>query len=470
MQTSSTVQLIFCIKSNNVKKFNLVSVKFWKVKMVLKSLILLLVAFGYTSSQQMTCTYSIVTTNNINKYHCKLNISNPNGLDDAVSIGGVHSGSDSSYVDDYGNLISNSTFNDSSVQIVSVVGITKNIPSAICRQFPNVETLSLFNVGIQIVTATKCSKLTDLQLYYNSLEQSSLPDLCQFQPELRLLRLSSNKLKAIPDITLKSCKNLIYINADYNQISALSSTLFASTPMIQTISFGYNPISVIPSGIFNGLTELKALHLHNLNITDLPINVLSTATKLQTLVISYNKFTQYRPEWFLNLKNLFELHLDYNNAPIPANLFQPLTSLQILSLQNCSISVVNPQWFSTLTLLYQVDLQLNNISQIPDKTFANTTSLKNLRISGNKLTVISSKWFSTATLQSLSEISADNNKINAIDPLFFEQATGLWTVSLYNNTCYTGPKITDFKTKRSTYIPGFQACTGKYLSTRQPFQ
>lgn len=432
--------------------------------MALKKLILLLAALSFASSQQMTCTYY-----NNNNYGCSLNINNPDGLDDAVSIGGAHLGS-GSYIDEYGNLISTSTYNDSSVQYVRVVGTTKNIPSAICRQFPNVEELSLFDVDIQIVTATKCSKLTELDIRYNLLEESTLPDLCQFQPALKRLILSNNKLKALPDITLKSCKNLVLLSADYNQISAISSTLFANTPNIEFIMFDSNPISVIPNGIFNGLTELNSLYLRDLRITDLPINVLSTATKLETLMLGYNRFTQYRPEWFVNLKNLTYLVLDSINAPIPANLFQSMTSLQIVALQNCSISVVNPQWFSSLTSLRLLGLRLNNINQIPDNTFANTKALRQLQISDNKLTNISSTWFSNATLLGLTEITADNNQINAIDPLFFQQATNLMILSLYNNTCYTGPKITDFKTKRSTYIPGFQACTGKYLSTRQTFQ
>lgn len=434
--------------------------------MVLKTFFLLISALSFTSSQQMTCDYSISDDMfDNNRYQCVLNINNPNGLDNAISIGGVHLGS---YTDQNGNQVS--TYNDSSVQIVRIVGLTKNIPSAICRQFPNTELLDFSNSGIQIVSSTKCSRATELRLSYNLIEQVTV-DLCQFQPALEnILIENNNKLKVISSAALKSCKNLLMFSIDSSQVSALSSTLFANTSIINSIGISGNIISVIPDGLFNGLTELTAIVMRNLPITDLPLNIFSSASKLEFLSIGNNTFTQIRSEWSQNLKALTQLYLSYTRVPIPANFFLPMKSLVFLNMDNCNISAVNPQWFSTLTSLFSLVLSGNNINAIPDNTFNlainGTKGLKTLDLSQNKLKTISSKWFSNTTLQYIYDINLDDNEINAIDPLFFDLAKSMSTFSLNNNKCYTGPKITNFVTKRSLYMPGFKTCIDNFAAIK----
>ncbi len=425
--------------------------------MVLKTLILLVSALCFTSSQLMTCTYSFTGVVDGSRYQCDLSLNNPNGLDDAVSIGGVHSGS---YMDPYGNLIS--TYNDSSVQIVTFAGISKNIPSAICRQFPNAGLLRFYSSKLQILSATRCSKASMLLLQDNLIEEA-LTDLCQFQPEVKDIHLPYNKLKVLSNEVVKSCKNLQYFNVGNNQLTAISSTFFATTPIIQSISFGGNPIKTIPNGLFNGLTELRTLYMRDLLITDLPLNIFPTVNKIDYLEIGNNKFTQYRPEWFQNLKNLYQLYMDSNQIPIPSDFFKPMPSLVFISMENCNISVVDPKWFSTLSSLYNLNLYRNNIYEIPDNTFAATNALNIfLDIRSNKLKTISSKWFSTVTLQRIRDLNVDNNEVNAIDPLFLELSTNLNGFSLNNNKCYTGPKITDFVAKRSSYMPGFKTCIDNF--------
>ncbi|XP_037031046.1 leucine-rich repeat neuronal protein 1-like [Bradysia coprophila] len=330
--------------------------------MAFKTLILLVSALSFSSSQQMTCTYSIDTDIFDEPYQCTLSVDNPNGLDDAISIGGTHLGT--SIMDPYGNLVSTYS-NDSNVQIVKVVGVTKNIPSAICRQFPNIRTLDLAHTNLQILSATKCSKLISLTLWYNQIEESVV-DLCQYQPDLQSITLSFNKINTLSDVTLKSCKNLLYFNAQINEIPTISSTFFANTPIIQTIAIGQNPITVIPNGIFNGLSKLLVLYMEGLLITDLPLNI-----------------------------------------------------------------------------------------------FADTKQLNSLYMQNNKLKTITSKWFASETLQGIMRVNLDGNGVNAIDPIFFTLATKLYHLSLLNNECYNG-KITDFATKRSSYMPGFQVCINNF--------
>ncbi|KAG4072293.1 hypothetical protein HA402_004225 [Bradysia odoriphaga] len=301
--------------------------------MALKTLILLVSALSFSSSQQMTCTYSINTDFYDKPYQCTLSVNNPNGLDDAISIGGTHLGT--SIMDPYGNLVSTYN-NDSDVQIVKVVGVTKNIPSAICRQFPNVRYLDLTRTGLQILSATKCSKLLDLTVWYNQIKESVV-DLCQYQPALQDITMSFNNITTLSDVTLKSCKNLLSFNAQINQIPSISSTFFANTPIIQKIVIGQNLITVIPNGIFNGLSKLLILYLEGLPITDLPLNIFATTNQLVILQMQYSKLKTINSKWFSNatLQSITDVNLDGNAVnSIDPTFFTQATNLNKFSLLN----------------------------------------------------------------------------------------------------------------------------------------
>ncbi|XP_037048514.1 leucine-rich repeat neuronal protein 1-like [Bradysia coprophila] len=302
--------------------------------MVLKTLILLVSALSFSSSQQMTCTYSINTAYFDKPYQCTLNVNNPDGLDDAISIGGTHLGT--SIMDQYGNLVSTYN-NDSSVQIVKVVGVTKNIPTAICRQFPNIRELDLTDTSLQILSATKCSKLISLTVWYNQIEESVV-DLCQYQPALQQITMSFNKIYILSDVTLRSCKNLLRFQVAINQIPTISSTFFANTPIIQSIAIGENPITVIPNGLFNGLSKLLFLYINNLLITDLPLNIFADTNQLKGLNMQNNKLMTITSKWFTSAT---------------------LQSITDINLDGSDVNAIDPVFFTLATNLYTFSL-LNN--------------------------------------------------------------------------------------------------------------
>ncbi|KAG4072474.1 hypothetical protein HA402_004406 [Bradysia odoriphaga] len=301
--------------------------------MALKTLILLVSALSFSSSQQMTCTYSINTAISDNPYRCKLSVNNPNGLDDAISIGGAHL--ETSVMDPYGNVVS-AYKNDSDVQMVEVFGVTKNIPSAICRQFPNIRYLDLTDSSLQILSATKCSKLIHLTVWYNQIEESVV-DLCQYQPALEKITISFNQIKTLSDVTLKSCKNLIYFDAQNNQIPSISSTFFANTPIIQKILISSNPIAVIPNGTFNGLSKMWFLSIRYSLITDLPLNIFVDTNQLTSLNMANSKLKTINSKWFSNatLQSITDVNFDGNAVKaIDPTFFTQATNLNKFSLLN----------------------------------------------------------------------------------------------------------------------------------------
>ncbi|KAG4076735.1 hypothetical protein HA402_002022 [Bradysia odoriphaga] len=284
-------------------------------------------------------------------------------------------------------------------------------------------------------------------------------DICQYQPLLTKIDLSYNQIKSISSTALKSCKNLATFYIQYNKITEMASTLFAYAPKLRTLNINGNPITSIPEGLFG--SELTTLDMAALQITDLPLNVFPATNKLTSLGLGSNDFTQYRTQWFQNLKSLSQLWLNWIHAPIPANLFKSLPSLSYLMMINCNITTVNREWFNTLTQLYMVTLERNNIADIPDGTFT-SSELSFVDISHNKLKTIRSKWFSNAAMASLRDLDVESNEINAIDSLFLETAKNLNAFSATKNKCYNGSNINDFRDNRASYMAGFKTCIDNF--------
>ncbi|XP_037043770.1 carboxypeptidase N subunit 2-like [Bradysia coprophila] len=407
---------------------------------LIKTFIIFVSVLHFTSCQQMDCTYSVGTSN---KYQCSLNVNNPNGLDGSVSIAGHHLGS----------------YADGSVGIVKIIsGITKNIPSQICKQFPNIELIHFTIANIEIVSTIKCSLATELDLSRNSITGVSM-DICQYQPLLTKIDLSYNQIKSISSTALKSCKNLVTFYIQYNKITEMASTLFTYAPKLRTLNINGNPITSIPEGLFG--SELTTLDMAALQITDLPLNVFPATNKLTALGLGSNDFTQYRTQWFQNLKSLSQLWLNWIHAPIPANLFKSLPSLSYLMMINCNITTVNREWFSTLSRLYLVTMERNNIADIPDGTFI-SSELSFVDVSHNKLKTVRSKWFSNAAMTSLRDLDVESNEINSMDSLFFDTAKNLNAFSATKNKCYNGSNIIDFRDNRSSYMAGFKTCINNF--------
>lgn len=441
-----TLQYIVTIKSgDDTTSLQCIRVK-WAIEMVkmVRSLcaafVVLLSVLSLTTSQQMACTYSVGSSN---KYQCSLNVNNPNGLDGSVTISGNHLGS----------------YADKSVGIVKIIsGITKNIPSQICKQFPNTELIHFTIANIEIVSTIKCNLTTELDLSSNSI--TTVPfDICQYQPLLTKINLSYNQIKSISSVALKSCKNLVQFYIQYNKITEMASTLFANAPKLRTLNINGNPITSIPVGLFG--SELTTLDMAALAITDLPLNVFPATNKLTSLSLASNEFTQYRTQWFQNLKSLSQLWLNWIQISIPANLFKSLPSLAFLMMINCNITTVNREWFNALPELYSVSLERNSIVDIPDGAFT-SGELSFIDISHNKLKAVRSKWFSSAAMKSLTNVDVESNEINAIDSVFFDTATNVNTLSATKNKCYTGPNINDFRDKRASYLADFKTCINNF--------
>ncbi|KAL7015049.1 hypothetical protein ACKWTF_016261 [Chironomus riparius] len=325
-----------------------------------------------SSQERISCNY--VQASPMYPYTCHLTINNPNGLDDFTEIAGFH-------IANRGNA--DVTFLSATFQN------TRNIPSIICRQFPNIRELYMTASNIE------------------NIGESSFAG-CD---NLNQVTLVMNRINAIPDNTFRSNIHLTILNMAQNGIRVLGPNAFAGT-RLTTIDLSFNEINMFSSATFAAVGQtLTSLLLIANSITSLPNGAFAGLRNLQNLHLSGNIFTN-----------------------IPNNIFRELDNLMLLHVINCGLSQPNVDWFTDMRALKEIHMESNGIASLPDGLFARSRRLTNVYLAGNNLTQITGAPFGTS-LPALEILSVSDNAIHGVDSRFFDVAENLNSLYLSGNTC-----------------------------------
>lgn len=242
-------------------------------------------------------------------YFCRLTVQNVQGRNDFTEITGDH-------YEDLGN--NDVRFVDAEVQD------TRNIPSIICQQFPNLDELFIQDSHVQIIN------------------EQTFED-CR---HLGFLNLNGNEITTIPDFTFINNPNIFTIELYNNRISRIEPNAFAGLE-VELIDMERNLLTEIDGRWFEPSKEyLTYIYLAANRIRDVPDNTFETLSNLRTLDLGIN------PE--LNL------------SPFALN---GLQGLQLLHLDECGISEVNPLWFKGLQELRLLMLNENQIETLQPGVF-----------------------------------------------------------------------------------------------------
>jgi len=242
-------------------------------------------------------------------YYCRLSIQNVQGRNDFMEIAGDHS--------------EDLTNND--VRFVDADGQdTRNIPSIICQQFPNMDELFIQESHVQVIN-----------------EQ-----------------------------TFEDCRHLAFLNLNGNEITFIPDFTFINNPNLFTIEMYNNRISRIAPNAFAGL-EVEMLDFEGNLLTTIDGQWFESSKEYLTYIfMAANRIRDVPEDAFNNLDNLMSIDIGLNpEINLPSLVFQQLQGLQRLYLDGCGINEINPLWFSSLQQLRILLLNDNQIETLQPDVF-----------------------------------------------------------------------------------------------------
>jgi len=242
------------------------------------------------------------------------------------------------------------------------------------------------------------------RLYLNGNHLQNLPQSIQRFESLRVLNLSNNELKIIPDIIFSHLRKLWILQLSNNQIQQVS-------PRIKE------------------LRELRSIDLSRNYLHELP-NTFTSLHRLEKLVCNQN-YIESLPEGFARIVSLRELHISGNqvNSNTLVNPVASLVQLDTLSLSNCEL-VDLPVQMASLVSLYRVSMTSNRFEEIP-RVIQTWHRLRVLDLSNNQIKSVP-EWFASA-VPSLQRLSLESNLLESL-PENISSLDKLNYLSLLNNS------------------------------------
>ncbi|CAB0007001.1 unnamed protein product, partial [Nesidiocoris tenuis] len=229
-------------------------------------------------------------------------------------------------------------------------------------------------------------KLQILDLSHNQIEQLHMEQFKSLQ-NLRIVDLSFNHLRSIPRDAFQNTKlerldisnnefvimpssslgevgfTLRVLDASYNMIEHIDSTIFPETPLLTSLNLCYNKLTMLPDGAFKGLTNLIRLELCGNRIRGNHKEMLNFSSELRYLNLGetgVRNLPQLPP-----FPKLVSLNLSANYLASVASLSVP--SLRELHIAGCRLPSL-PSW-TKLPLLRLLDISNNPIRSADETRF-----------------------------------------------------------------------------------------------------
>lgn len=307
------------------------------------------------------------------QYFCLLELHNPDGIDFQTIEGDHQSGLTNNDV-----VLANAFYQNS-----------RTIPSVICRQFPNLESMMIVSSGVEVI-------------FTESFEH---------------------------------CRNLEQLFINQNRLQTIWPFSFQNSPRLRILDLAYNEISFMHQSTFRG-TAIEHLELSfNRLPTYNPVWTADISSTVTYLDLSFNQITTLPDAAFSNLTALNNLQLSSNPlTSIPSNAFTGLNRLTSLALSRANIRDINPEWFSSLSSLESLFMQNNQIQVLPPTVFAAALNLRDLFLYGNQIRELNRNSFGNG-LTNLHTIYLGDNLLNFFDQQFLIDADNLEYLLLSGNLC-----------------------------------
>lgn len=319
------------------------------------------------------------------------------------------------------------------------------------NHFPNLHTLNISNCGIENLSASN---------FWN--------------PNLKVLIASHNRLNSISDAIFINTPAIIDINFAHNKFATLHSTTFANVTKLTTLSFAHNEIAIIESETFSTLGELESLDLSNNRIQSLDHDLFRNNMNLRELWLENNPIQRFDEQIFWPIVNLpsLMLYISCENAQqmdtsrfgrsfewqINSNSGIVLKSLKSMSHMECWMggTFTNLRHFNCSgnqlqntgdvikvlgSSIETLDLSANLVGKINAHTFERFTNLKQLNLSGTQLANFGFNTFYHQRRLQILDIGY--NQLKRVNfTLFFRVFRHLKTLNLEGNDLFEVDSVT----------------------------
>ncbi|PWA82100.1 leucine-rich repeat protein [Artemisia annua] len=321
--------------------------------------------------------------------------------------------------------------------------LTGVLPSEIGNQLPNLEYLNLGTnklTGVLPPSISNCSKLTQLEMSYNSFSGKLTIDFLKLR-DIKSIRLQYNNFHGHREAndmrfidSLKNCTRLVDLEiSNCNFIGVLPISIGNLSDQLSYIYLGGNQLfGSLPSSI-GSLVGLTLLDLQSNGFKgNIPTNI-GKLQKLQFLGLNCNQFSGSIPNAIGNLSLLSKLYLYSNKLEghIPSSLGN-CKELTVLNLEDNRLSGKIPKQILQLpSLTIGLDLSQNNLSGLVPSEIKDLKMLSYLDLSYNNL--FGNISSSLGECISLTELYLSGNIFEGIIPPSLSSLGGLQVLDISQN-------------------------------------
>ncbi|XP_071718065.1 receptor like protein 27-like [Rutidosis leptorrhynchoides] len=319
------------------------------------------------------------------------------------------------------------------------VDISSALPSYINISCSSLELLNLRSVGLQGKLPGYVFNLPSLQILYlseNNVSIDEIPSGISLLPKLVSLDLFYNLriqhqvfIRLVNNSTLLRELRLSYVNL----MGSLPKSLLNLTHLAY-LDLSYNKLNgKLPSWLLTDLPSLKSLYLsHNMFNGDVPFDSSALPSVIKVLYLDNNQLGgQFDQALILQLTNLSELHIGFNNFTSHwelDTLLSSLTNLQLLDLSSSGLSITtnNATTHNANPNMWYLGLSSCKLNEFPV---------------GNNLQ--GELPNSLSNCHDLEVFDLENNNLNGTFPDWLGSLSNLQFLNLRSNMFY-GPIATSF--------------------------
>lgn len=242
-------------------------------------------------------------------------------------------------------------------------------------------------------------------------------DYLELFTDIRVLNMSSVKLRQLFAADLKYSKRLEQIIVAHNRLSILPANLFGYTAELTSVDFSYNQILRLDPCLFNSLPELTTINFAHNRIESLNERIFDKLTNLEAIDFSHNKIHSIEAQLLanneklkmINLRNNPVLHLDCAFLLTLADVSSPIILMN--SLTELKTNCANEK--------AHIEMNVNISSRESSTT---------LKIDDGNF-----EWiFNKTDFMKLRNLNFSNSRIDNIPALLTEASTQLISLDLSN--------------------------------------